>query len=118
MGKVIFKVDDNGEERFLVWSSIVDAPVTFACTEEEIVGLWVEDAKERATEEAQRMIERARATGSSSRMNYNTLADVVGVNRAGPSESALTENEIVEFFVRRKKNPTAATLAAYRKDRK
>jgi hypothetical protein len=115
MGKVIFKVDDNGEERFLVWSSMVDAPVVFACTAKEIVDDFVEEAAERARDEAKAMIERAREHGSSSRTGYNTLADVVCVNRAGPSESALTEDEIMEFYVRRKENPTKKALAEYRK---
>lgn len=118
MGKVIFKVTDDGQQHFLVWSSVVDAPVTFACTADEIVELWVEEAKERATEEAQRMIEQARITGSSSRTGFYSLADVVGANRAGPNESALAEDEIVEFYVRRKKEPTKKTLAEYRKGRR
>lgn len=118
MGKAIFKVTDNGEERFLVWSSFVDAPVTFACTAEEIIELWVEDAIEHAKEEAQRMIERARTSGSSSRMGYNTLADVATANCAGPDGSTLTEDEIIEFFVRRKKDPTKAALTVYRKEKR
>jgi hypothetical protein len=118
MGKAIFKVDDNGEERFLVWSSVVDAPVTFACTAKEIIEMFVEDAREDATRMAQDMIDRARATGSSSRMGYVTLAHVVAANRAGPNESTLTEDEIIEFYVRRNEDPTKAALAAYRKGKK
>ena len=118
MGQAIFKVDDNGEERFLVWSSNVDAPITFARAAEEIVAMFGEDAKQQAIVEAEQMIERARLTGSSSRMGYNTLADVVTANHAGPGGSILTEDEIIEFYVRRKKDPTAAALAAYRKNRK
>lgn len=117
MGKAIFKVDDNGKERFLVWSSIVDAPVTFACTAAQIVAFFVEEAREDATQMAKRMIERARASGSSSRMGVYTIANVAGGNRAGPDESALTEDEIIEFYVRQKKEPTAQALAAYRKRR-
>jgi hypothetical protein len=118
MGKAIFRVDDNGEERFLVWLSTVNAPATFACTPEEIIEIFVEDAREDATWMAKNMIDRARATGSSSRMGYVTLADVVAANRAGPNGSALTEDEIVEFYVRRKEEPTKATLTAYRKGKK
>jgi hypothetical protein len=118
MGKAIFRVDDNGKERFLVWSSIVDAPITFACTAEEVTEMLVEDAREDAERMAQDMIDRARVTGSSSRRGFITLADVVAANHAGPSGSALTEDEIVEFYVRRKKNPTKAALAAYRKGKK
>jgi hypothetical protein len=118
MGKAIFRVDDNGKERFLVWSSTVDAPITFACTAEEVTKMFVEEAREDATRMVQDMIERTLATGSSSRMGYNTLADVAGANRAGPNESTLTEDEIVEFYVRRKKNPTKVALAVYRKGKK
>lgn len=113
MGKAIFKVDDNGKERFLVWSSYVDAPVTFACTGADVIAMFVEEAREDATRMVRRMIEHARQHGSSSRMG-RTLADVVGTNRAGPDESELTEDEIIEFYVRRKKEPTTEALAEYR----
>jgi hypothetical protein len=114
MGKGIFKVDDNGKERFLVWSSVVDAPVSFACSAKDVVAMFVEASRERAVVEAQAMVERARECGTSSRLDV-TLADVACGNRAGPDESELTEDEIIEFYVRRKKEPTAAALAAYRK---
>lgn len=116
MGRGIFKVDDNGKEAFIVWSSVVDAPVSFACTAEEIVEMFVEDARESAVLLAQEMIERARENRTSSRMGM-TLADVATENRAGPAESTLTEDEIIEFYVRRKQEPTAVSLAAYRKKR-
>lgn len=119
MGKCIFKVDDNGEERFLVWSSIVDAPVTFACTAEEIEAYFVEEAIERAKRDTAEMIERARRRGTSSLVDGGTLADFGGrgANRAGPDETALSTKELREFYVRRKEQPTKATLAAYRKKR-
>lgn len=118
MGEAIFKVDDNGEERFIVWSSFVDAPTTFACTAKEIVRYFTAEAVRRAKEEAERMLERARIFGSSSRNGYSTLADVCAANRAGPDERSLTEDEIVEFYVRRKKDPTKEALATYRKERR
>jgi hypothetical protein len=108
MGAGVIRVDDNGEERFLVWSSVVDAPLSFACTEAQFIEYWVEREQRRAREEAERMIARAREPG-------RDLSDVVVANRAGPKEVALTEDEILEFFVRRKEDPTAKTLAAYRK---
>lgn len=118
MGRAIFKVTtDSGEERFLVWSSIVDAPVTFACTAEEIVAVFVEDAIQDTTRMVQGMLDRARETGSSSSFGCTVIADVVTGNRAGPGESTLTEDEIIEFYVRRRKQPTEKALAKYRKAR-
>lgn len=116
MGKCIFKVDDNGQERFIVWSSVVDAPITFACTAKQIVEMFVEEARQDAKQMALAMIDRARASGSSSRTSARTLADVAaGANRAGPDESELTEDEIIEFYVRRKENPSVKALAEYRR---
>lgn len=117
MGKAIFKVDDNGEERFLVWSSNVDAPVTFACTAEEIEAYFVEEAVERAKRDTAMMLERARATGTSSR-DGGSLADEGEANRAGPGETSLSADELFEFYVRRKEEPTKTALAAYRKGRR
>jgi hypothetical protein len=107
MGWTICKVDDKGEERFLVWSSIVDAPISFPLTKDEFVEFLLEDARMRAREDAARMLART-----------SDLADVLCVNRAGPGESRLTEDEVMEFYVRRKKEPTRATLTAYRAAKK
>lgn len=117
MGWAVFKVDDNGEERFLVWSSVVDAPISFALTAKEFGEFVVHDAVRDARETAARMLQRARETGTSSRM-VSSLADVLCVNRAGPRESKLTKDEVLEFYVRRKEEPTAAALREYRQKRK
>lgn len=117
MGKCIYKVDDNGKERFIVWSSVVDGPVTFALTAEEIEAYLVEEAVERAKRDVREMLERTRRTGTSS-YDGGSLADEGGANRAGPDETCLSADELFEFYVRRKEDPTKMTLAAYRKGRR
>lgn len=118
MGWAIFKVDDgSGEDRFLVWSSVVDAPIAFALTAEEFTAFVVRDAERVARGDAARMLAAARDTGTSSRM-VRSLADVICVNRAGPDEARLKEDEIMEFYVRRKEDPTVEALRAYRAGKK
>lgn len=114
MGWRVIKVDNGGEERFLVWSSIVDAPVTFGCTADEVMQFFLDRAARDARESAERALSEARDP-QLSRQWEARLEDVVVVNRAGPGEAALTADEIVEFYVRRQTMPTKEALSAYRK---
>jgi len=63
MGWAVLKVDDNGEERFLVWSSVVDAPLRFAMTADELTDFVIEDATLTARNDASAMIDRAGHAG-------------------------------------------------------
>jgi hypothetical protein len=115
VGWAIFKVDDGrGEERFLIWSSVVDAPIGFACTAEEFAAFVVRDAVNQARSDAENMLARARLVGTSSRM-VECLWDIACANRAGPGERHISEDEVLEFYVRRKEMPTTETLREYRK---
>ncbi len=66
MGQCIVKVAPD-EDRYVVWSSIVDAPVSYSCTREQVLA-WaaVEDWHERP-EQAEAHVARADLYGSSDR---------------------------------------------------
>lgn len=83
MGRWLVKVD---EDRFLEWSSIVDAPVTMIMSREQLRAF----VRERhGTEGLERLEDRiARAQPLSK----------VGWNRAGPKETCLTPEQIVELY--------------------
>lgn len=118
MGWTILKVSrPDEEEKFLVWSSITDSPITFSCTAEEAINFFVEDAAERMRKEATEMIERARERGTSSRLG-GTVAATISANRAGPNEVEMSVDEVFEFYVRRNEQPTKEALAAYRKSKR
>lgn len=86
MGRWLIKFD---EDRFLEWSSIVDAPITMMMTRKELE----EHVRNfRGSEGLDRLAERIeRAVGP----------ETIGWNRAGPNERRLTAKEIEEQYTRR-----------------
>lgn len=64
MGQTILQPDAN-EDFYVLWSSVVDAPVAFG-SREEISEILIADAVLKATEETQARFERTAAHGTSS----------------------------------------------------
>lgn len=65
MGQCIVKVAPD-VDRYVVWSSIVDAPVSYSCTREQALAWAVEDWRERP-DQAEAHVARADKYGSSDR---------------------------------------------------
>ena len=65
MGQCIVKVAPD-VDRYVVWSSVVDAPVSYSCTREQVLQWAVEDWHERP-EQAEAHVVRADTYGSSDR---------------------------------------------------
>lgn len=88
MGRAVFKL---GDDQYLEWSSVVDAPVSYLHSRSEAVSLWGEDR-----------IARADLRGHS----YQDLEvcespqELIACNRAGPGEKELT----LDALLRRYKN--------------
>ena len=82
MGRWLVKLGD----RYLEWSSIVDAPISMLMTDEELAAYW----RERyGTEGLERLATvKAGAPG----------AESIGWNRAGPNETRLSVEEIIERY--------------------
>ncbi len=83
MGRWLVKV---GEDRFLEWSSIVDAPVTPIMTKDELLD-WLRDRYgSYGVEQAEERMARAMPLSE------------IGWNRAGPREESLTPEQIIERY--------------------
>ncbi len=72
MGRTIVKLEHEGEDYYLVWSSIVDAPVTYGLSLEELEDYLREEEGARYMRDThpQRM-ERVKRRGHSSIMDSN-----------------------------------------------
>lgn len=101
------------EGRYLLWSTVVDAPITFGASREgiaaEIESLYGTEV--RRDHEAR--MDRVERTGTSA--IGESAESVMRHNRAGPKESDLSLDEIAEFYVRRRENVTIEALAEYRR---
>lgn len=93
MGRRILREMVNGAEMFIVWSSIVDAPITFAMTQEEFRLWWSEEYGRAGREQLD---------GHFARGDFGTLEDELVVNRAGADETSLTREQIIDFYFVRK----------------
>lgn len=110
MGSYIVKLED----KYLVWSSTVDAPVTFGMTLDEFREYYKEEHGREGLRELPFRLERVDAKGTSAHDDENAN-DTIWLNRAGPDETVLHREEIIEFYIRRREDPTAKALAAFRK---
>lgn len=96
MGKAIIKIKD----KLFLWSTIVDAPVTYGLTPEEMEEVFIEDAVEKAKQDFKSSMKSVDQKGHAFNPfpGKNTVKDIVSLNRAGPDETRLTMEEIYEAY--------------------
>lgn len=99
MGRSFVKHTVAGVDKYLIWSSIVDAPITYGGTLEQIRNYWKSEFGRVGLEELDRDI-------ASGRKWWRTVEEMVDCNRAGKDETKLTAEAIVKhFFVDGPKKP-------------
>jgi hypothetical protein len=82
-------------DKFLTWSTIVDAPVTCLLTEEEYRKYYICEYGRAGMEGLDEKIEQAKKTGC----NWgDDIDDVISGNRAGDNESDISKEEIIERY--------------------
>lgn len=87
MGKIVIKHKMGLEARYLVWNTVVDAPITVGMTKAELADWWREEYGRSGEQTFNFALDRAK-----------TLDDVVACNRAGKDETHLTIEQMVEFY--------------------
>lgn len=109
MGHAIIKLDGL----YLVWSSIVDAPITFGMTRDEFEGYYQEEHGLAGMRGLPHRMARVEARGTSAHDDLD-VDDTIWLNRAGPAEISLNKAEIIEWFCRRKRHPTMKEIKSHR----
>ena len=94
MGNCIMKLND----RYLIWSTVVDAPTTELMTLEDFEAYYRDQHGRHGMEGLPHRMERVEAKGNSFFDNM-TNDDVICGNRAGEDETELTKEQIIEQFV-------------------
>lgn len=89
MGHYIIKIKD----RYFEWSTVVDAPITYGMTEDELRAYMKDEYGNEGLSRLSERLARVAAKGTSSLVD-DGLADLIRYNRAGPNETSLTEEEI------------------------
>jgi len=93
------------EDRYIIWSTIVDAPITFGMTLEELTEYVRDESGRRGIEELKSRLERVELRGTSSMLDRSAV-DTVWLNRAGAGETCMSVEQLTEYFVR-KRDPDA-----------
>jgi len=93
---VIEHVCSDGAPRYLIWSTIVDAPLTFGCTLDNIFDVW----RERYGDHGVQVLKRNLASHG-----FDSLDDVVVENRAGKNETRLSRQQIIDYYLERRGDP-------------
>lgn len=101
MPQYVIKLSDRGKDYYLMWSTIVDAPITPGMSLDEFKA-WYRDEYGRLSFEYElpERLKRVEERGTSCR--DQTLDEVISCNRAGDNESELTKEQIIEAYIRRR----------------
>lgn len=102
MGNFLFKLTDKGRDYYLEWSTIVDAPVTYGMSLEELEAYILKTYGERGLATLPPRLARIEARGHSAIDDDAATAwEAVWLNRAGDGETWLTLEQMVAKYCRR-----------------
>lgn len=104
MPRYIVELRDGDDRWLLEWSSVVDAPVSFGMTSEEFNAYYQEEYGKEGMRDLDQRLERVWKKGTSAHL-YDSAEELVSFNRAGPNETSLSVEDIIEWYCRRKEEP-------------
>ena len=97
MPDILIKIED----KYFEWSTVVDAPTTYAMDKKELEEFIKEEYGNEGLRELPERLKRVEKQGTS--CNYKLTADdLIDGNRAGDNETKLTKKEILEKYSERK----------------
>ena len=106
MPRYIIKLPCDGEDFYLEWSSIVDAPVTSGMTLEEFEAYYREQYGQCGMDRLPERMERVNETGASDGLNRDPVEDWIAFNYAGDDGRQITVDEIVDKYIRQPRKDT------------
>lgn len=104
MPQYIMKLHDDKSEKdfYLIWSTIVDAPITYGMSLDEFKDYYKEEYGENGMQVLTERLKRVEETGISAHPPFNNLKEYFGYNRAGENETVLDKEGIIEKFCRQR----------------
>ncbi len=101
MPRYILKLRD----RYLEWSTIVDAPVTDGMTLDEFRDYYRSEYGEHGMTGLDARLERVEKNGTSAMVPHHNIDYLISTNRAGPNETCLTEEELYREYCQAEAGP-------------
>jgi hypothetical protein len=100
MGRCLIKIKDL----YFEWSTVVDAPVTYGMTLDELRARVKEERGNEGLRELPERLERVEEYGSSFQIK-TTLEELISTNRAGNNEEKISLNDIYKRYTNQKAEP-------------
>jgi len=105
MPRYIVKMEKDGVEAYMEWSTIVDAPVTYLMPLEEFKDYYRDEYGRHGMNDLGDRMGRVEETGISAHDGVCVLKTLWSYNRAGSGETQLTKDEIWQkYYVNRPKD--------------
>jgi hypothetical protein len=98
MPRYIVKIPHEGQDYYLDWSTIVDAPVTYGLSLDEFKEYYRGEYGRSSLMELDERLARVNEKGTSSVFHKN-LEDLICCNRAGANEAKITLPEIIQRYI-------------------
>lgn len=97
MSRFLIKLNDGKKDYYLEWSTIVDAPVTYGLSLEELKAYIKDEYGNEGMRELDQRLKRVEEHNHSLYTN-ESLETVIDFNRAGPKEGRLTIKGIIRSY--------------------
>lgn len=97
MPRFIVKLETPHGPRYMEWSTIVDAPVTYGVTLEQFEAYYRERYGTEGMKELPDRLRRVAITGVSAD-GYASVAGLISCNRAGEDDTCMTLAQIIEHY--------------------
>lgn len=98
MPQYIIKLSDKTTDYYLIWSTVVDAPVTYGQQLEYFKRYYKKQYGEEGMKELVGRLERVEKTGISAHPPFDDLDDLFLCNRAGDNETKLSKKQIIAKY--------------------
>ena len=103
MPRCVAMFEHDNEKYYMLWSTVVDAPITYGVKLSQFLDYMKEEYGNRGWEDLDKSLERAERQGCS--FIGETLDDLLSCNRAGFNEMELTKDEIIEWYCIKQQEP-------------
>ena len=97
MSHLIIRMNVDGAAQYLVWSTVVDAPLSLGVSRDELVDWWLDAHGESSRASLATQLRDADWDGGMSARSRRNCARLVRGNRAGMHAVELSLDEIREF---------------------
>lgn len=101
MPHYIIKLETKDGPRYLEWSTVVDAPVTYGLPLDEFVKYWRKEYGSAARDRLETRLRDVEAKGTDS-FGHASVDATIAHNRAGAGDTCLSKAQIIEYYCDRR----------------